>query len=273
MRKLILLILSLAGLGAGADSIPEDFLWQHRPLTAVYQAGIGSTKALSTYLSPIPHSGPEFFIEGEWSRPLAGRHHLRQSYDARFGMGFLQDEADMSAMTNIDFSFAWNLQKHFSPLPGLDLGAGAGLQVEGGLLYLPRNSNNPVAARVSIDLTLNASASYNLRLGRLPMRLVEQVSLPSLGAFFSPHYGESYYEIYLGNHSGLARCGWWGNHFGISNLVAAEVPVCGIRLRLGYRLDVRNSYVSNINTHLTTHSCVIGISTDWLNVTRKTTRP
>lgn len=264
MKRFLLIIASLCALLPCRAQEPE------RPLTSTYHLRAGHTDALSTYLSPVMHGGASFGLGGEWSRRLrCERYDLRQTYAASFGMGFLEDSHALSSMTDMSLALTWNLQRGFRPLSGLRLGLGAGIDIEGGLLYLPRNSNNPVAARVSADITLNASATYDLRVGRLPIRLIERVSLPSLGVFFSPHYGQSYYEIYLGERSGLARCGWWGNHFGIDNLVAAEVPVCGIRLRLGYALQVRSSYASGINTRITSHQCVLGISTDWLNVTRK----
>lgn len=240
-----------------------------RPLTATYRVDIGGMKALSTYLTPIPHTGTSYGAEGEWRRRLHSSLPLTQTYKARFGMGLLEDAAHASAMTDIDLSFSWNLQYGFLPLPRLTLSAGAGVEIEGGLLYLPRNSNNPVAARASVDLTVNAGAMYDFSLRGYPLRLFDNVSLPSLGCFFSPHYGQSYFEIYMGDRSGVARCGWWGNHFMIDNLVGIEVPVKGIRLQLGYGLSVTSSYASHINTRITSHRCVIGISTYWINVTRR----
>ncbi len=267
MRRIKLLTALLLGaLGAFADSIPAP-----RPLTSTYQVGVGRSSARCSYLTPIPHSGTTLSLNGEWSRALGCRRFpLRQTYEATFGMGFLTDAAGASAMTDLSLLLAWDLQREFRPAEGLLLGAGAGLQLDGGLLYLPRNSNNPVAARVAVALTLNLSAAYDFQLGPLPMRLIDRVSLPSLGVFFSPHYGQSYYEIYLGERAGLAHCGWWGNRFQLRNLLAAEASVCGIRLRLGYRFSILSSLASGINTRITTHECVVGISTDWVNVTRKT---
>lgn len=266
-RLLLLLAMALCDvLAIYGDTIPPE---NSRPLTSTYHVSLGGMSALSTYLSPIMHSGTSAGLGGEWSRRLrCDRYNLSQSYSAAFGMGFLSDPHARSAMSDVHLALSWHIRRNLSPLPGLAVGLGAGVSAEGGLLYLPRNSNNPVAARVSVDMTLNASAVYAMRIGRLPLRLIEQVSLPSLGVFFSPHYGQSYYEIYLGERSGLARCGWWGNHFGINNLCAVEIPVCGIRLRLGYALEVRSSLASGINTRITAHQCVLGISTDWINVTR-----
>ncbi|MDE6242804.1 MAG: hypothetical protein K2M14_02210 [Muribaculaceae bacterium] len=268
MARLSLLILLLwQAVALVAEEAPDSL--PDRPLTTTYRLGAGGMHALSTYLTPIPHTGATFALEGEWRRALSGSRPLEQTWHAGFDMGFLQDAAGASAMTDVGLELCWNMQRRFRPVRDLTLTAGAGLLLEGGLLYLPRNSNNPVAARASVNLTLNAGADYSFKLWGYPLRAFEQVSLPSLGVFFSPHYGQSYYEIYLGDRNGLARSGWWGNHFLIDNLVGLEVPVCGIRLQLGYGLSVKSSFASDINTRITSHRCVIGISTDWINVTRR----
>jgi len=268
LRLLTLLLIALSGVicaSATTDTVPKE-----RPLTSVYYASAGYEKALSTYLSPIMHSGAEAGIGGEWSRDLKCRKFpLRQRYRAEFKLGFLSDHSGSSGMNDLQLTLGWQLMRRISPLPALQLGVGTGIMAEAGMLYLPRNSNNPVAARLSADLSICASAAFSTRIGRFPFRIIEQVELPSIGIFFSPHFGQSYYEIYLGERSGLVRCGWWGNHFGIHNLAGVEIPVCGIRLRIGYGLEIRSSYVSHINTRITTHSCVLGICTDWTNVTRK----
>lgn len=88
-----------------------------------------------------------------------------------------------------------------------------------------------------------------------------------VGAFFSPEYGETYYEIYLGNHAGLAHCGWWGNHFRIDNLLAADISLGTVALRVGYHLDFSSGKVHDIVTRHTTHSLVIGLTHDSLNIT------
>ena len=51
--------------------------------------------------------------------------------------------------------------------------------------------------------------------------------------------------------------------------MAVEIPVRSIRLRLGYRLNMLNSIASHIDSRITTHSFVLGIATDWLNVSRR----
>ncbi len=267
MRKLLTVILLLLSLRLAAqDTVPAPAVC---PLTSTYGVEIGAARNFNTYLSPIRHTGTHMGVYGQWGRAIGfDPERWFGMGSARYGMDFCQNPQGTSSMTNIDLTGDWALYRKLRPLPGLVAAFGAGAELDAGLLYLPRNSNNPVAARVSLSLTLNAYGAYDLRIGRLPVRIIDQVSLPSLSVFFSPQYGESYYEIYLGDHSGLARCGWWGNHFAIANTLAAEFSVFSVRWRLSYRFDLRSSYVSHINTRLVSHSIGIGITTDWLNITR-----
>lgn len=260
-----LLLIGLATLAFSRAEAQES----GRRLSTTYTIEAGSEHAFNTYLSPLPHTGSSYALSGAWSRSLGEYEKMwDMTFTASGRIGLMKNPARNAAMDDVALALSWYAQKGFMPIPGLTLKAGGGVQADGGLLYLPRNSNNPVAARAYLGLTVNGSALYKTQLWGYPIRLIDEVSIPTLGVFFSPHYGQSYYEIYLGDTSGLARCGWWGNHFAINNLTAIEIPVCSVRLRIGYRLNILNTIASDINSRITNHSIVLGISTDWINVTR-----
>ena len=102
-------------------------------------------------------------------------------------------------------------------------------------------------------------------LGR-PLTLRYQPVLPVAGVFFSPDYGELYYEIYLGNHSGLAHFAWWGNYFMLDNHLTADLSLGATSLRLGYSGRIFSSKVNDIVTHVFTHAFVVGISGEWMSL-------
>lgn len=271
MRHIFSLLLAVVTLTAAAQiPAPHDSISNAWPLSSTYYAEVGAERAFNTYISPLLQTGTTFGFGGEWTRGCSRpERSLSMNFNAGMRFGFLTNPAHNAACDDIALSLGWSIQRGFSPMPALRLSAGAGITASGGLLYLPSNSNNPVAARLYAGITLNGTAAYDLHIFGKTLRLLDAISLPTLGVFFSPHYGQSYYEIYLGEHEGLARCGWWGNHFCIDNLVAVEVPVCSSRIRLGYRLSVANSIASSIESRITTHSFVLGITTDWLNITRR----
>ena len=88
------------------------------------------------------------------------------------------------------------------------------------------------------------------------------------GAFFSPDYGELYYEIYLGNRDNLAHAAWFGNYFRLNNLLTADLRLGSTNLRLGYRGDILSTKENNIVTRRITHTLIIGVSGEWLSLPR-----
>ena len=121
--------------------------------------------------------------------------------------------------------------------------------VEG--LYNLRNSNNPATAKAAIDLGATAMASYHFYISRLPVTLRYQVSLPVIGTFFSPEFGQSYYEMFgIGNCSGID----------VRNYISVDLHVGKRALRLGYRQVMRTTHINSIDTQVLTHTFVLGIS-------------
>lgn len=237
-----------------------------RPISFTYTIEWGKSDIIDTYLSPLKYSGDKFSLSAEWMKALKQNpQHLSMIFDAEIYGDICKSPARNSSLYNIGIDLGWHIFYKYQPIKGLTIGGGGGATINAGALYLPRNSNNPVSAYASIDATLNAIASYSLNIGKLPIRITNRTTLPSLGVFFSPDYGQTYYEIYLGNHSGLVHFGWWGNHFSLDNHLSASIAIGNMSLRLGYRFNIKSSYVNNINTRHTSHAITFGISSDWIN--------
>lgn len=249
------------------QTIDEKEYTEYHPITSSYFLEWGHASVVDTYLSPLKYTGTKIAVSAEWGKAMPQNpERLTMFFDTSI-YGFLTDSpAGNSDLYNLGLNFYWTMYCKWRPLSGLTLAAGGGAGFDAGVLYLSRNSNNPASARASIDLTINALASYTLRLGKVPLRFTDRVTLPSLGIFFSPEYGETYYEIYLGNHSGLVNCGWWGNHFSLTNHLTVDVNLGKITLRAGYKFDVRSSYVNHINTRQTSHALTFGIACDCINI-------
>ena len=273
MNRLVRILLCLAclwaSLLANADnSISADSLPTLRPVTSSYSVEYGAASTLDTYLSPLRYQGSTITLNGSWLKAMRQNpRRLIMAFDASIGLESQLSPARNSRLYDFSLDFSWSMMYRWRPIEHFQVGVGGGAALNIGALYLARNSNNPVSARASVDITANAMASYSLHIGRLPVRLIDRVSMPVVGAFFSPEYGETYYEIYLGNHAGLAHCGWWGNHFRIDNLLAADISLGTVALRVGYHFDFSSGKVHDIVTRHTTHSLVIGLTHDSLNIT------
>lgn len=256
---------------AGSDTLSFEEMDISRVLTTTYALEAGGERAFNTYLSPLVQTGWNIGLAGTWERSMGSSTTWHQQIDVRARLGIMTNPAGNAYMDDVQATLSWSALRSFPLTHDFTLSVGAGALLEGGILYVPRNSNNPVAARAYLGGTFEGRAAYSFRFKSKRLKVLESVSLPTIGIFFSPHYGQSYYEIYLGDTSGLARCAWWGNRFALNNHLALEIPFGTTSLRLGYRFEVTNSIASDINSRITVHSFTLGITTDWIRPRLKTT--
>lgn len=270
MKKLILLVISLALCNCLRAEQPDSVIL--RPVNASYMLRAGSAHIADTYLSPIKYSG--------WSTGIAYRRiqatkfspdkwlmELGISIDAQGTLNPTKSAKMWSGALQIDYAMLW--RKRLSN--GFSIGVGPQLALLAGVRYLKINGNNPASARAALTLNATGFAAWHGNIGRLPVTLRYQPSLPVTGAFFSPDYGELYYEIYLGNHSGLAQCAWWGNYFHFDNALTLDLHFGSTALRIGYQGNYESTKAHNIVTRTFLHSAVIGVSGDWISMPLRNT--
>lgn len=122
----------------------------------------------------------------------------------------------------------------------------------------------------NVSLQLTGSVSKHFLIGKLPILVADRVRIPFAGVFFCPGYGETYYEIYLGNHKGLVHAGWWGNNFRIDNLLSFTLDFGRTAMEIGYRVNAYNQWANNLNTKIITNSFVIGVLPGGIGLKNKT---
>ena len=84
-----------------------------------------------------------------------------------------------------------------------------------------------------------------------------------MGVMFSPHYGQSYYEIFsLGNSSGVVKFTSLHNQPSLRQMLTADFPVERAKIRLGYIWDTQQSKVNDIKTHTYSHVFMVGFVKD-----------
>lgn len=268
MRLPVVILLLLTVFAA----LAEDAIC--RPVTAAYTLEAGSAHLNDTYLTPLKYTGQNYtlgyermqamkFSPEKWVMQLGGR----------LNFGRTLNPARNATMYDLSLELSWGMMRRWdiSALSGLRLYGGGMTSLDAGALYLSRNGNNPVSAKAAWTVGLTGAAVYNFRVSRLPVCLRYQPTLPVTGVFFSPDYGELYYEIYLGNHKGLAHMAHWGNYFRLDNLLTADLRLGSTNLRLGYRNDILSTKVNNIVSRRITHTFIIGVSGEWLSLPRSGT--
>lgn len=265
-RKLLFLILALPFPALAG----EDGREVERPVYSAYTLEAGSSHVAETYLSPLHYDGWTValgyeraqamkFNPGRWHMELGGRLGLDRT---------LNRPARNVEEWRLNLELEWGMMHKWQMPECLSLFAGGFTRLDAGVFYLARNSNNPAAAKASWTLGPRVGAIWNRRFGRLPVMLRYSADLPVAGIFFSPVYGELYYEIYLGNHSGLVRGAWPGNFFRLDNELTADLRFGATGIRLGYRACVFSSKASHIVTRTVSHTFIFGITGEWMSVNR-----
>lgn len=234
-----------------------------RPILSVYSLEIGGSRSLSTYLSPLYYDGTSYALSGSWTKIFnhwPDRCQMR--FEAELDVQNLMNPARTATMISAIGRFGWGLMWKKDFCRNWRIAVGPMLDLYGGALYLQRNGNNPVTALASVGIDATASISWKSRFGKLPVIISDELRIPTLSLFFCPEYGESYYEIYLGNRHGLAHCGWWKNAMGIDNLISIKMDFGKTGMMIGYRFDLREFRTNSLQTQLLRNAIVIGVIPD-----------
>lgn len=232
-----------------------------RYVTRATMYGLGYSNVFDTYLSPQEYKGIDFRISRESMR-------MTNLWDGNISVqNFLQ--ADVSYTHNRadnNNTFAglvnWNYGLHyqFRITDNFKLLAGALGDANLGFVYNLRNGNNPASARAYVNLDASGMAIWHLKVKKYPMVLRYQINVPMIGVMFSPHYGQSYYEIFsLGNGSGVVQFTTLGNQPSLRQMLTVDFPIGIAKLRCGYVADLLQSDVNGIRTHTYSHAFMIGV--------------
>lgn len=248
---LLFLLSAVSAFSAFADDNP-------RRIISEWTLSLGRLDAMSTYLSPLNYHGFRPELRGSWSKGMPfAPEEWRMRFDAGIGGGRLLNTPGSAIEYSVGADFSWGMEHVWKKGERFTFSGGANVGFDAEALWLTRNSNNPVSLPMWAGVGLTGEASCSFRIGRLPVALSERVAIPTLGAFFMPGYGESFYEIYVGNHSGLVHCGWWGNAPGISSDLRFTMRFRGASLSVGYRLDLRQLHANHLRTRLATNALTL----------------
>ncbi|GHT76815.1 hypothetical protein FACS189463_2610 [Bacteroidia bacterium] len=250
---------------------------QEKTAPVTYQSemlGLGTASLYDTYLSPLPYSGLNISLLTEqikltkWGNERIALQHLL-SIDGSLTLNPSGTAAFYSGLLNYDFGAFYR----FRPAPHFQILAGAQLDVLGGTLYNTRNGNNPINLKLHFNFNASAIAAYRFKIRKQPIQLRYQINLPVAGLFFSPEYGQSYYEIGMGSSPAYLYFGTWANQFNIKNLVSVEVPFNRFSLRFSYVNWFYETRINQLETRMVSNTFYLGFSQYFHTVSSKKINP
>lgn len=245
-----------------------------RPVSEAFMLEGGSSHLLDTYLSPLKYTGWNVAFSYERRQAMKFSPALwRQQLNLRIEASGADNPAGNATLYYGNIRVAWSMARRWRLPLGIRAEAGGMAQFNLGGMYNRRNGNNPAALKTDLTIGVIGAVSRDFRVGRLPVMLRWQSTLPLVGALFSPEYDELYFEMYLGNRHGLVHCAWPGNFFRWDNLVTADIGLGNTALRLGFRSDIYSQEVNHITTRNFSYAFVLGVVTDFISVSPRRSLP
>ncbi|MCD8211384.1 MAG: DUF3316 domain-containing protein [Prevotella sp.] len=238
----------------------RDSLENRKVIKNAQMIGIGGVGILDTYISQEKFSGFQVrYIshtirsreEGHWSRLLLHQGYFSYADDRS------EDGDELSGMYTFSYGVHYNwhfLSNH------LNIRAGGQAEVYAGFLYNTRNSNNPAQARLGLEISPSAAASWQFRLGKHSSCVTYEFSVPLFGLMFSPNYGQSYYEIFSrGNYDHNVVPTTIGCIPSLRQMLTFDFTLGRTSFRVGYMGDFRQAKVNNLKYHEYSNLFLIGI--------------
>jgi hypothetical protein len=234
-------------------------------------ASVGSAELYDTYLSPLKYKGTSIHLMYEQMRRTTWfdrRFHKQQIFELELAKGDnpSKNASEYWALVNYRVGGHYTIFHNYEH--DFRLGIGGLWDVNGGVLYNERNGNNPESAREYSNLNLSVTASYKFKWGAIRW----QMDSPFAGIQFSPKYGQSYYEISLGNSVGLVNFASLHNQLALRNYITVDIPVSRYIIRVGYMGSFYQTKVHDIQTHNYTNSFVVGFPIEGVKKPKEKTK-
>ena len=254
MKKLLVVLFLLCTCFLQANAQKDSIITR----STLY--GIGHTNILDTYLSPMEYTGAELRILRENRRGtkyMKGNVYRQSLFQANVSM--LENKAGTGS--ELSFLANWNLAYHyrFQMNESLQLLVGPNLDLNGGMIYNFRNSNNPVNAKAYANLGASGMAIYQFHIKEHLFILRYQLNVPLFGLMFSPEYGQPYYEMSIAKDFGKNICFTsLHNQPSFRQFLTLDFPIKQANLRIGYVCDIQQAKVNDLKSHAWSHAFMIG---------------
>jgi len=264
MKKIVLIftLFITVSLTAGAQL---DSIVPTRFVTSSTSVGVGHVNILDTYLSPLNYNGTEVRYINEkmhLTNMMHGNVSAQRLLQVNVSYSSNPTEDNNAFAGLVNFAYALHYQFHVND--NLKFLVGPAAEMNLGFVYNLNNGNNPASAKLYANLSASGMAIYKFNIGHKQWVARYQLCLPMIGLMFSPHYGESYYEIFTLHHnSNLVHFTTYANQPSERQMVTLDIPVSNIKLRLSYMCDIQQSHIDNIKTHTWSNLFMIGLVRDF----------
>lgn len=242
-------------MAAQTDATPLDKI-----TTNAKMIGWGYVDVLDTYLSPERYKGWQVNYLSHTTNEREDRCistlsvHQGSFAHANNRAGTANE---MQAMYH--FAYAWHYNWYLLN-QRLNVKAGGMLNTHLGMLYNTRNSNNPMQAKVGLNVAPSVMASYRFCIKNKPLTVRYEADAPLLGMMFSPNYGQSYYEIFSeGNYDHNVVVTHPINALSLRQMLTLDFSVYKTTFRIGYLGDYQQAHVNHLRYHTYSHVLVLGI--------------
>lgn len=224
--------------------------------------GLTTLNNLDTYLSGYDFKGMGLYYNHENFRD-ARTGNYRWKYQTIFSSSLGYAELGNNAQIAGLATYQWSGYHPFTISSRLKLLAGVQLQLEGGVLYVPKNGNNPVSLKLRTALAATGMAIYHFPIKGKDWVARYQIDIPLAGVMFAPEFGQSYYEIFNEHKSdGTVALSTPFNCPSWKHTLSLDIPLRYKRhsttVRLAYIADFYQSKINDIRCHIYRHAFTIG---------------
>lgn len=241
------------------------------PLT--YQStvvGYGRGNVYDSYLSQMKYEGQNvgiYYEQMQMSNLANGQISTQHLLSGNYAWDSNLSET-ASYYTGI-FEYDYGMYYRFKPAQKLQIFAGAQAGGLLGFIYNTRNGNNPATGKFHLNLKLSAMASYSVKIKSQALLFRYQLSTPFAGIMYSPQFGQSYYEIALGDNEDLVHFASFHNYLAVKNRLSMEIPLSWVTFRLDFINSLYETRINSLDTRINTNTFCVGISKNFYVVRGK----
>ena len=235
-------------------------------------AGLGCANVLDTYLSPYNYTGTDIRVQRETMRMTnlwKGKVSHQSMVDINAALNKNRPGNMDEYVGGIRYSHGWfynfaggNIVNPVERSTSRwNFAAGLAATAYLGAIYIDRGGNNPAQAKAEACVDASGMATYDMRMGKHHFLWRYQLSVPLLGAAFSPRYGQSYYEAFgLGHYDRNVVFAHIGNMPSMRHRLTIDIPVKRYVFRVGYVGQFSQSTFNQLKYHSYTHDFMVGFT-------------